>query len=180
MNATTGVSSTNIRETGRREGPHDNAPDDSGSGMAASLQFVINNEPHLPRNREQKKLVRSHAKRQSRAVQKRKNTMPVQRRAILQKEFPIQPAQSKFRVTLAKPPGTPIPRKPSTDTKINTALSVGSESDVCLTPESSNLSSEDSEARSLSTSPKLNSPLPSLESLKLDVHTFDRWMFDTS
>jgi hypothetical protein len=85
MNVAPDASSTNIRETGRMD---ENAHDYSESGTTAPLEFVINNEPHLPRNREQKKLVRSHAKRQSRAVQKRKNTLPVHRRAILQKKLP--------------------------------------------------------------------------------------------
>jgi hypothetical protein len=34
----------------------DSAIDYSVSGLSVPLQFVINNEPHLPRNREQKKL----------------------------------------------------------------------------------------------------------------------------
>jgi hypothetical protein len=177
MNVTPDASSTDIREAGRM---YENAHDYSESGTAAPLQFVINNEPHLPRNREQKKLVRSHAKRQSRAVQKRKNTLPVQRRAILQKSSPQWSAQSKFSITSTNTNVTSEPQTPSTDTKAATALGVGSESDIGLTPESSYLASEDSEARFFSTTPELDSPLPSLQSLNLDAHKFDRWMFDTS
>jgi hypothetical protein len=65
------LNSTNIREKIKRD---DNAIDYSVIGLAVPLQFVISNEPHLPRNREQEKLVRSHGKRQSRAVEKRRNT----------------------------------------------------------------------------------------------------------
>jgi len=169
--------SNHIREMGRIGG---NAPDYSGSVMTAPLQFVINNEPHLPRNREQKKLVRSHAKRQSRAIQKRRNTMPVHRRAILQKGSPEGAARSESGLTLASTSPLSIPQTPPADTKFTNTSSVGSESDTCLTPESSYLASEDSEARSFSTSPELHSPLPSLSSLQLDVNHFDRWMFDTS
>ena len=157
----------------------ENAPDYSGSGMAAPLQFVINNEPHLPRNREQKKLVRSHAKRQSRAVQKRRNTMPVHRRAILQKSSP-QDGASESGLTLTNTSIPSLPHTPSADASFANPSSVGSDSDACFTPESSYLASEDSEARSFPTSPELHSPLPSLNSLQLDVNHFDRWMFDTS
>jgi len=186
MDATPHLSSTQNEEMDRKD---ENAHDYSGSGMATPLQFVINNEPHLPRNREQKKLVRSHAKRQSRAVQKRKNTMPVHRRPILQKGYREIAAQSGSGFTLASTStstSTSIasaPQTPSTDTNVTIASSVGSESDICLTPESSYLASEDGETRSFSTSPEIHSPLPSLpsiNSLQLDVHHFDRWMFDTS
>jgi hypothetical protein len=177
MNVTPDASSTNIRETGRI---YENAQDYSESGTAALLEFVINNEPHLPRNREQKKLVRSHAKRQSRAVQKRKNTLPVHRRAILQKSSPQWSTQSKFSITLANTNITSEPQTPSTDTKAAAALSIGSESDIGLTPESSYLASEDSEARLFSTTPELDSPLPSLQRLNPNAHKFDQWMFDTS
>ena len=177
MNVTPDASSTNIRETGRMD---ENAHDYSQSGTAAPLEFVINNEPHLPRNREQKKLVRSHAKRQSRAVQKRKNTLPVHRRAILQKNPPQRSAQSKFSITPANTNVTSEPQTPSTDTKAAAALSVGSESDIGLTPESSYLASEGSEARLFSTTPELDSPAPSLQPFNLNAHKFDRWMFDTS
>jgi hypothetical protein len=177
MNVTPDTSLTNIQSPVRMD---TNAPDYSGSGTAAPLQFVINNEPHLPSNREQKKLVRSHAKRQSRAVQKRKNTLPVHRRAILQKGSPQWLAQTKFRITPATTNATSEPQTPSTDSKAAIVLSVGSESDIGLTPESSYFASEDSETRSFATTPELDSPLPSLQSLNLDTHKFDRWMFDTS
>ena len=174
MNVTRDAYSNNIPATCRGD---DNATDYTVSGMAAPLQFVINNEPHLPRNREQKKLVRSHAKRQSRAVQKRKNTMQVQRRAILQKVSTQSSAQSKFSITPENANVTTSPSTPSTDSKVGIALSVGSESDACLTPESSFLASEESEAQSFPSSPELDSPEPCLS---LDGYKFDRWTFDTS
>lgn len=180
MNVTPVAHPSNIQQTGRVD---ENAPDyspTSGNGLAAPLQFVINNEPHLPRNREQKKLVRSHAKRQSRAVQKRKNALSVQKRAILQKGSPQRSAQPNFSITSANANVTSNRQTPFADSEVPVALSAGSDSDICLTPESSYLASEDGEARSFSTSPELDPPLPSLKSLQLDVHNFDRWMFDTS
>jgi hypothetical protein len=155
----------------------DSAIDYSVSGLSVPLQFVINNEPHLPRNREQKKLVRSHAKRQSRAVEKRRNTMPVHRREILQRQFNQLAAQSKSSITKANANVTSIPSQSVTESKVAIALSDGSESDAYLTPESSYLASEDSEARSLSASPELD---PSSSRLKTDRYQFDRCMFDTS
>jgi hypothetical protein len=155
----------------------DNATDYSVGGLSVPLQFVINNEPHLPRKREQKKLVRSHAKRQSRAVEKRRNTMPVQRREILQKQFNQLAAQSKSSITKANANVTSTPSQSVTESKVAIALSVGSVSDAYLTPESSYLASEDSEAQSLPASPELDTSSPRL---KIDRYQFDRWMFDTS
>ncbi len=162
------VHSTNIR--GKIKGD-DNTTDDSVNGLPVPLQFVINNEPQLPRNREQEKLVGSHAKRQSRAVEKGRNTMPVQRRDILQKRFNQSPAsQSKSNVAS-------ILSKLFAESKVAVALRVVFDSDAYLTPESSYLASEDSEARSLSASPELDTPSSRLER---DIISLTRVFFDTS
>jgi hypothetical protein len=96
------------------------------------------------------------------------------------KNSPQRSAQSKFSITSANTNVTSEPQTPSTDTKAAAALSVGSESDIGLTPESSYLASEGSEARLCSTTPELDSPAPSLQPFNLNAHKFDRWMFDTS
>lgn len=115
MNIPPDVHSTNIWGKIKRD---DNATDDSVNGLSVPLQFVINNEPHLSRTREQKKLVRSHAKRQSRAVEKRRNTMPVQRREILQKRFYQSAAQSDSSITKANANVGSIPSKSVIDQKL--------------------------------------------------------------
>lgn len=177
MAAASEPSSIHSRGTGRGM---DDTPDYSlATGLAEPLQFVINNEPHLPKNREQKKLVRSHAKRQSRAIEKRKNTMPVQRRAILQKGSARRPNQARFSTTTENTNIISAPQTPAAEefTKLTTPLSTASESDGCLTPGSSGLASDDHVPRSISTTPELDSP--SLTHIS-GTNKFDRWIFDTS
>jgi hypothetical protein len=103
--------------------------------------------------------------------------MPVQRREILQKQFNQLAAQSKSSITKANANVISTPSQSVTESKVAIALSVGSVSDAYLTPESSYLASEDSEAQSLPASPE---PDKSSSRLKIDRYQFDRWMFDTS
>jgi len=122
---------------------NDSDSDSVRSGLDGSLQFVINNEPHLPRSREHEKLIRSHVMRKSRAIQKRKNNVPVQRRKLLQKVAPRLSDQPDVSIdtanTNSKTANTfQLSREADwrgpTDRKAPTAISVGSDSDLCLTP----------------------------------------------
>ena len=156
------------------------------------LQFVMNNEPHLPRTCEDKKFVRSNAMRKARAIQKKRNNMPAQRRHILQKGISQTGSPSNFNTVNTSPATTPSANNSlspySPKTQLADLLSSGSEHEVCLTPDSNYPASD--ERLSLSHSVSADSEIETTESkaetriapasFKVDMQIFDRWIFDTS
>ncbi|KAF4626106.1 hypothetical protein G7Y89_g12055 [Cudoniella acicularis] len=164
-------------------------------GMAASLQFVINNKPHLPSSRKHKKIVRTHVMRNYHTHQK-KSKVPVQR-GILRKIAPHAQVQLD---SSASPPNTNDGSKESTQASSSTppwgspfeelldASSIGSESEMCLTPNSSHLSRDNSlgasppsfpEPVSVSTGDRGELDSPSLP-VTPHLEEFDRWAYDTT
>jgi hypothetical protein len=131
--------------------------------------------------------------RKSRAIQKRKNNVPVQRRKLLQKVAPRLSDQPDVSIdtanTNSKTANTfQLSREADwrgpTDRKAPTAISVGSDSDLCLTPalpvrevQQSQSAFLESEFGSIEKWAELDLPATPFAR---EVHKFDRWMFEAS